>query len=113
MCCLRIAAPPRAFSGCKQSPGSFLGNGYIGPAELSEVAGGLLEVVAENLIQLYEGLTVFLEPPGEAPVKVGASRLRERVVGGVPDQEVTEAVRLLARQHGAVGPDEVAAHERR
>ena len=36
---------------------------------------------------------MLLEPVGEALVQLGARRLRERVVGGVADQEVAEAER--------------------
>ena len=39
---------------------------------------------------------VLFEPVGEPLVQVGAGRLRERVVGGVADQEVLEAERVLA-----------------
>ena len=56
---------------------------------------------------------MLLEPLGEAAVQFGAGRLRERVVGGVADQEVAEAVCVLAAAARPVGTDEIAPHERR
>ena len=53
------------------------------------------------------------EPVGEALVELGAGCLGERVVGGVADQEVAEAVGIADRQLRPVGPDELLAHERR
>ena len=55
---------------------------------------------------------VLFEPGGEALVQVGAGRLRQRVVGGVADQQVAEAERVLAGQVGPVGPDQPLADER-
>ena len=55
---------------------------------------------------------MLVEPVGEAGVQVGADRLGEGVVGGVADQQVAEAVAVVARELGAVGPDELVAHER-
>jgi hypothetical protein len=73
----------------------------------------LLEVIAENLVQLDEALAVLLEPVGEAAVEIGAGRLGECVVGGVADQEMAKLVRVLAGEQGPVGPDKAAPHERR
>ena len=69
-----------------------------GLSELCLVAGGLLEVVAEDLVQLDEVGAALLEPAGEALVQLGADRLRQRVVGGVADQQVAEAEAVLARE---------------
>ena len=54
---------------------------------------------------------MLVEPVGEAVVEIGPHRLGERVVGGVPDQQVAEAVAVVARELGAVGADELAADE--
>ena len=75
------ARSARARSGC---PSSLL------------VAGGLLEVVAEDLVQLDQLLAALLEPAGEALVQLRPRGLRERVVGGVADQQVAEAEAVLA-----------------
>ena len=56
---------------------------------------------------------MLVEPGREAGVEVGADRLRERVVGGVADQQVAEAKAVLACELGAVGADELVADERR
>ena len=53
-----------------------------------------------------------LEPVGEALVQLGARRLRQRVVGGVADQQVAEAERVVAGELRAVGADQLLAHER-
>ena len=80
-------------------------------SELGRVAGGLLEVVADDLVALDERVAVLVEPVGEAGVQVGADRLGERVVGSVADQQVAEAVAVVAGELGAVGTDELAPHE--
>ena len=41
---------------------------------------------------------MLLQPGGEALVQLGPHRLRQRVVGRVPDEQVTEAEAILARQ---------------
>ena len=55
---------------------------------------------------------MLFEPVGEALVQLGAGRLRQRVVGGVADQQVAEAERVVARELRRVGPDELLADER-
>ena len=49
---------------------------------------GLLEVVADERVELVGAL---LEPVGVALVQARALGLRDRVVGGVAEQEVAEA----------------------
>ena len=87
-------APPRSGEPLARSL-SELG---VGPTELHLVPRRLLEVVAEYLVQLDEVGPALLEPDGEPLVQLGASGLRERVVGGVPDQEVAEAEGVVAGQ---------------
>ena len=82
-----------------------------GQAELGTVARPLLEVVAEDLVELDEITAVLLEPGREARVQLGADRLRECVVGGVADQDVAEAEAVLACELGPVGPDQLLADE--
>ena len=74
-----------------------------GDPELGAVAAGLLEVVAEDLVQLDQLGAVLLQPGCEALVEVGAGRFRQRVVGGVADQQVAEAERR-PRRRAAAGP---------
>ncbi len=83
----------------------------IGLSELGLVAGGLLEVVAGDLVALYEAVLVLVEPGGEAGVEISPDRLRKRVVGSVADQQVTEAIAVISGKQGAVGTDELAPHE--
>ena len=64
----------------------------------------LLEVPADDLRVLGQAVACGpLEPVGEGGVQVGAGLLGERVVRGVADEEVAEAVGVLGGQCGAVG----------
>ena len=69
-------------------------------------------MVAEELVQLDELGAVLLQPGCEALVELGAGRLRQRLVGGVADQQVAEAEAVLARELRPVRPDQLLAHER-
>ncbi len=82
-----------------------------GFAELLAVQGGLLEVVAEDLVELDEVASALLDPRREALVEVGTLELRQRLVGGVADQQVAETKRIVAGQRRRRGPDELLAHE--
>ena len=66
-----------------------------------------LEVIAHDLLEL---LASPVEPVGEALVQLRAKLLRDPLVGGVADQHVPEAERVLDR---LVRADELLAHERR
>ena len=63
-----VSARERAPAGdCKPVTGA-VGQGRVGLSELLPVAGGLLEVVAEDLLQLDQLLSALLQPAGEALV---------------------------------------------
>ena len=67
-------------------------------AELAPVAHRLLEVPAGDLVELGQVAgAVLLEPAREPLVQLGAGRLRQAVVGGVADQQVAEAERVVGR----------------
>ena len=87
------------------------GQAGIGLSELALVAGRLLEVVADDLVALDEGVAVLVEPVGEAGMQIGADRLGKRVVGGVADQQVAEAVAVVAGNQSTVGTHELAPDE--
>ena len=107
-----VLSVERPLSGsCEAIPGAERERG-IGLPELGEVERRLLEVVADDLVALDEFPTVLVEPVGEALMQVGADCLRERVVGGVADQQVTEAEAVVAGELGAVGSDQLPANER-
>jgi hypothetical protein len=72
----------------------------------------LLQVVAEELVQLDELGSVLLQPAGVALVQVSPHRLRKRVVGSVADQQVAEAETVVADDLRPVGPDQLLADER-
>ena len=107
-----VAARERATAGGGEPLGCTFGEDDVRLLELDLVARGLLEVVAEDLVQLDQIGAPLLEPVREALVQVGADGLRQGVVGGVADQEMTEAVGLLAGELRCVGADELLAHER-
>ena len=83
----------------------------VGLAQLRLVAGGLLEVVADELVPLDEG-RLALEPVGEAAVQIRAHGLRQSVVGGVADEQVAEAEAVLAGELRPVGADQLVPDER-
>ena len=56
---------------------------------------------------------MLLQPRREALVELGARRLRQRVVGGVADQQMAEAEAVLARELRPVRSDQLLADERR
>ena len=68
-------------------------------------------MVSHDLVQLHEAYAVLLEPRREALVQLCSGRLRQRVVGRVPDQQVAEAVGVLAGKLRLVGPDELLADQ--
>ena len=54
---------------------------------------------------------MLVEPVTKPDMEIRTHRLRKRVVGCVPDQQVTEAVTVVARDLGTVGTHELAADE--
>ena len=107
-----VLAVDRAPAGGGESRGGAVGELGVRLPELRLVSGCLLEVVADDLVALDQGVAVLVEPVGEAGVQVGTDRLGERVVGGIADQQMAEAVAVVAGELGAVGADELVAHER-
>ncbi len=79
--------------------------------ELDQVAGRLLEVVGDDLVPLDERLPVLVEPVRETRVEIGTHRLWQGVVRSVADEQMPEAVAVLARELSTVGPDQLAAHQ--
>src|SRR5262249_5058458 len=71
--------------------------------ELGLVASCLLEMEAENLLDLDEVLTALLQPVGEALVQLRARRLGERPVGSIADEEVPKPERVVARELRPIG----------
>ena len=78
-------------------------------AELLVVAVRLLEVVAEDLLELGRPASpaTSLEPVGEALVQLGPQLLRRARVGGVADEDVAEAEGGLADEVCAGRADEL------
>src|SRR4051812_36363934 len=108
-----IGSKIRAPTGCSQAaPRSKRQLLVTLQTKLRVVAASLLEVVAEDLVELDETDSVLLEPPCEPRVQLGTGRLRQRVIGSVADQEVAKPKAVLARELGAVRPDQLLADER-
>ena len=73
----------------------------------------LLEVIADELVHLAELASFLVEPGGEVLVQLRSGRLRKRVVGGIPDQDVMEAEAVLASNARLVRFDQPLPDERR
>ena len=70
-CAAAVATPAHPDSRALQASGCLLGDRSVGPTKLGQIDSGLLEVVAEDLVQLDEALPVLPQPLREAPVEVG------------------------------------------
>ena len=102
----------RTRAGSLESPAGTPRERCVRHAELSPISRGLLEVVPDDLVQFDEVGTVLVEPVREALVQVGSFGLRQRLVGGVADQEMPEAEAVLARELRTVGAHQLAADQR-
>ena len=68
-------------------------------------------MVAEELIELHEIDTALLQPVCEALVELGSHRLRQRVVGGVADQQVAETEAVFTCELRLGWPDQPFAYQ--
>ena len=110
---LNVSTQPRAPRCRRQTPASlFLQNCVLSRAELATVPAGLLEVVAEDFVQLDQLATVLLEPVRELLVQIGPGRFGKRVVRRVADEEMAEAEGVVPRDLRAIRADERLADER-
>ena len=108
-----VAPPERTPAGVGKTRAGPLGESRVGLSELGPVASRLLQVKAEDLVQLDQVATSLFQPGGEALVQPGSRRLGECAVGGVSDQEVAEAEGVVSGELGLVGADQVLANEGR
>jgi hypothetical protein len=92
----RVSARQRVPTGGPQPGARCPRNRGVSPAELDEVERRLLEVVAEDLVQLYEARSVLFEPVREAAVELGSCRLGQSVIGSIAHEEMPEAIRILS-----------------
>ena len=86
-----VAAPERAAAGGGKTLAGPLGESWIGLSELGLVARRLLEVVADDLVQLDQVFAALLRARRRSARAALLASLSERVVGRVADQEVAEA----------------------
>src|SRR5262249_36511293 len=75
-----VATPHGASPGEREPIACGEGEISIVLAELGEIEGRLLEVVAEDLLQLDQVLSVLLEPVGKTAMEVRSGRLRQSVI---------------------------------
>ncbi len=100
-CGRHVTAHEGPLSGRCQAPGRIDADGrpvLVERAKLEEVAVRLLEVVAEDLLELRHplGLAIGLVRPGHEPLVQARPRpLQESGVGRVPDHQVGEAVLVV------------------
>src|SRR5205085_9876629 len=100
-------APGRAepFAGTLSQRPSIVAHG----PELLAQPVRLLEVEADDLVEAAAGLG---KPLREALVQLAAQLLRHRLVGGVADEQMPKAKRVVVRERGrAMRPDELLTHE--
>ncbi len=110
-----VATGELAAAGARQPLGASFGQcrrRRVRGSELDPKHIRLLEVVAENLVDLGPVADTLLRPVCEPLVQLGAAPLRHRVVRGVPDQDVTEAKTVFAGERAPIWPDQALADER-
>ena len=98
-----------AAAGGEQPGGRGRGKSGIRRPKLGSVGRRLLEVVAEDLVELDQFRGTLLDPGCEPRVEVGARRLRESIVGGVANQQVAEAKGVVIRERRGTRPHKFLA----
>src|SRR5439155_26907490 len=87
----------------RQRPGEL-----IGQSELNAIPMRLLEVVPDNLFVFEKALARdAFQPSRETGMEVGSLLFRERAVGGVTKQDVTDSVCLLTGRPKSVGANDL------
>ena len=107
-----VVPPEGAAAGGGEMLARPLGDSRGGLSELGLVAGCLLQVEAEDLVQPDDVGTFLVEPGGEALVQLGSSRLGQRVVRHFSDHQVAEAEGVFRGNLCPVWPDQTLADER-
>ena len=97
-------------AGGRQPRGCPPGDIVVGITQLGAIVIGLLEVVADDLVHLHELCAMSLQPVGEPLVQLPAGCLRQRVVRGIPDQQVAEAVGVLTGELRLVRTDQLLSN---
>ena len=74
--------------------------------QLAQVSVGLLQVIAEDLLELERAVALGVDlvgPAHEPQVQIGARALEQAVVDGVAHQVVVKAVDRLRLRHRSTG----------
>src|SRR5439155_15654900 len=92
----------------RQRPGEL-----IGQSELNAIPMRLLEVVPDDLFVFEKALARdAFQPSRETGMEVGSLLFRERAVGGVTNQDVTESECFVTGRPRSVGANELLADQR-
>ncbi len=83
----------------------------VSPAELAPVSVRLLEVVADDLVELALILGRGAQPLRKADVQLGPPGLGDELVGGIANEQVREAIALLAGEQALGRAHELAPLE--
>jgi len=71
-----------------------------------------LQVVAHDLVQLDQVCSPLVQPAGKALMQLRSHRFGQGVICRIPDQEMPEAVGLVARELCSCRPHQLLAHQR-
>src|SRR4249919_1801031 len=108
--CRSVTAQKGASPGSTQSLGRatpYRTRHRVDGAQLRSIQKRLLQVVAEDLLELERALAGhLLEPTCEALVQPRTYLLRHRLIRSVPDQEMAKPIRGLARKERSVRADQ-------
>ena len=80
-------------------------------SELLPVAGGLLEVVAEDLIELDQVSSMSFEPTRKALMQLRARRFPEPFIGGIANQQVAKAEAVVTDDLRPLRTDQLLTDE--
>ena len=103
-----VSPPERTPSGGADPLSRSSAEDGVRAAQLDLVPCRLLEVEPDDLVLF----STLVEPDGDSLVEVGANRLGERLVRGIADEDVAEAVCLVAGNLRGLWPDQLLTDER-
>src|ERR671925_263182 len=110
----RIVSTERSIAAGSQVPSRLVRqSAFDRRSERDAAPARLFEVIANDLVQLDEPGRARRQPPREALMQLRAGRLRQRVVRGIPDQQVAEAEGVVAGEHGPFRPNQLLPDETR
>ena len=113
--CQRVATLDRVDPGGAQQlsrPCRQFSRPLVVPAQPLSIVGGLLQVVADDLLVFDEPIACCpLLVVGEALMELRSLALGQRGVGGVADEDVPEPIGIENVRRRSIGPDDLPAHD--